>query len=144
MKIIQTDEKDFPAMIEIAKNDGFSHPNQLNTDWLKKRLSEGDIFFITEEKNGFVSLQKKFASGAKLHFLSVKKQAQHKGIGTALIKKIEEETKKLGFKKLFLYSHQKNFDAIRFYTKLQFYVDGIFIDKYGPGQNAILMCKDLE
>ncbi len=147
IKIKEATEKDFPIMVEIAKSDGYMHPNKLNLEWLNKRKKEDDLFFIAEiedKKIGFVILQKNFAIGSKLHFLSVKKDFQHKGIGTSLIKKAEEETKKLGKKRIFLYTHQKNFDAIKLYSKLNYYVNGIFINKYGIGENAVLMAKDLE
>lgn len=147
IKIREATEKDFQVMVEIAKNDGYMHPNKLNLEWLNKRKGEGDLFFIAEfngKEVGFVVLQKKFAIGSKLHFLSVKEEFQHKGVGAVLVKKAEEETKKLGNKKIFLYTHYKNFNAIRFYSKNDYYVNGVFIDKYGVGENAILMCRDLE
>ncbi len=138
---------DFPEMVDIVKNDGFPHPLPTTLEWLLKRKALGDKFFVVDGQNkkptGFASLQEKFALGAKLHYLSVRKEQHHKGIGTALVKKIEDEAKAIGKDRLYLYTHQKNFEAIRFYSKLNFYIVGIFIDKYASGENALLLCKDL-
>ena len=139
-------DADFPELVDIVKNDGFPHPLPTNLEWLLKRKETGDKFFVVDGQNkkpiGFASLQGKFASGAKLHYLSVREEQHHKGIGTALVKKIEDEAKAIGKGKLYLYTHQKNFEAIRFYSKLNFYVVGVFIDKYVSGENALLLCKD--
>lgn len=146
--IREAKEGDFPIMVDIVKNDGFPHPLPTTLEWLLKHRQAGDRFFVvdgTDKKPiGFASLQEKFASGAELHYLAVRKEHHHKGIGTALVKKIENEAKAIGKSRLYLYTHQKNFEAIRFYSKLDFYVVGIFIDKYASGENALLLCRDLE
>src|SRR3989338_6001115 len=91
---------DFPELVDIVKNDGFPHPLPTNLEWLLKRKETGDKFFVVDGQNkkpiGFASLQGKFASGAKLHYLSVREEQHHKGIGTALVKKIEDEAKAIG------------------------------------------------
>ncbi|MFH1256862.1 MAG: GNAT family N-acetyltransferase [Candidatus Diapherotrites archaeon] len=145
-KIRRASAKDFPAMLEINRNDGFDYVAKMNIEWLKKAQRGKDAFFIAEHKGkalGFCSVQPNYTYGSRLRFLSVLKKFQHKGIGAALMEKAEEHARGNGKKKLFLYVNQKNFDAIRFYSKHKFYVTGIFLEKYGKGGNALLMAKDL-
>lgn len=125
---------------------GFKHPNKLNLDWIKNRLALGDRFCIFESEGkilGFMCFQPDFSQGSRLHFISVLKEEQGKGVGSALIEEAEKFTRNHGKNRLYLYVHQKNKKALRFYLKHGFDFSGIFLDKYGKGENALLMVKDL-
>lgn len=138
-------EKDFQELVEIAENDGFKHPNKMTVDWIKKRCLAGDRFYVFEQASilGFICFQPEFSLGSRLHFLSVKKDEQGKGAGSALLEEAEKMTRNHGKNKLYLYVHQKNKKAIGFYLKHEFDFSGIFLDKYGDGENALLMVKEL-
>ena len=145
--IREAKEKEYEELVKIAENDGFEHPNKLNLEWIKKRVNQGDEFYVFSEDSkiiGFVCFQPDFARGSKLHFISVLREEQGKGVGKKLVEKIEELTRNLGKNKIYLYVHQKNKKAIDFYLKNDFHFSGIFLDKYGEGEHALLMCKNLD
>jgi ribosomal protein S18 acetylase RimI-like enzyme len=73
----------------------------------------------------------------------VLKEEQGKGIGSQLLEEAETMTRNHSKNKLYLYVHQKNKQAINFYFKHDFNFSGIFLDKYGEGEHALLMCKNL-
>lgn len=138
-------EKDYDKFPEIVENDGFSHPNKFSLDWVYNRIKLGDEFYVYFDGKikGFMCFQPEFSNNSRLHFISVLKQEQGKGIGTTLVEKAVELTRKLGKTKLYLYVHQKNKKAIDFYIKKGFCFSGIFLDKYGESEHALLMRRDI-
>lgn len=141
--IRKAEKTDFEKMIEIAKNDGFEHPDMPNLDWIKSRIKLGDEFYVYGNVLGFICFQPQFSRGSRLHFISVMKSEQGKGIGGSLVSYVGGLTRKFGKNKLYLYVHQKNQKAIDFYLKHKFAFAGIFLDKYGEKEHALLMCKEV-
>jgi len=165
-------EADFEEIVEISKSDGFEHPNTPTLEWVKNRCVLGDRFYVyvgdapkscisehSENQTkkpedfrgeelgdikGFICFQPKFARGSRLHFLSVSQSEQGKGIGSALLEEAEKMSRNHEKNLIYLYVHQKNKKAVNFYLKQGFNFSGIFLDKYGEGENALLMCKKLD
>jgi ribosomal-protein-alanine N-acetyltransferase len=145
--IREAEEKEYGELIRIAEEDGFEHPRKINLLWIQNRSILGDRFYLYEENNkilGFVCFQPEFSNGSRLHYISVRKSEQGKGVGSALLEEVEKMTVKHEKSKLYLWVHQKNKQAIKFYLKHDFDFAGIFINKYGEGENALLMCKELK
>lgn len=146
MGIREANVKDFLELVKISEEDGFEHPRKVSLLWMQNRYISGDRFYLFEENNkilGFVCFQPQFSDGSRLHYISVRKGEQGAGIGTALIEEVENMTRNHEKKKLYLWVHQRNRKAIGFYFKHDFDFAGIFLDKYGKGEHALLMCKEL-
>ncbi len=144
--IRKAQEKDFSELLKIAMNDGFKHPNEMSLEWVNTRIKRGDEFYVYENERGvvgFICFQQQFSKGCRLHFISVMKEEQGKGIGTALVEKTKLLTRDLGKDKLYLYVYQDNKKAFNFYMKHGFNFSGIFLDKYGEGEHAFLMCSNI-
>ena len=165
MGIREANIKDFPELMKISGEDGFEHPRKVSLLWMQNRYIYGDRFYLFEastEKSddslslshkkcaqdgkilGFICFQPQFSDGSRLHFIAVRKSEQGKGVGTALIEEAEKMTQHHEKKKLYLWVHEKNKNAIRFYLKHEFDFSGIFLNKYGEGENALLMVKELD
>jgi ribosomal protein S18 acetylase RimI-like enzyme len=140
-------KEDINLLSNLEGNDGYIYPSGgISKERFLKAFRDGEKIFIAEKDGGavgYASIQPKFARGSRIRWLSVHKDFHRQGIGTKLIEKIKEETKNLNKSKLYLYVHHRNTEAITFYSHLRFKVSGFFVDKYGDGEHAILMCKDL-
>ncbi len=146
MLIREAHKKDIPLFIELAKADGYDYKVGISKERYLRAFEEGCKFYIAEENGvsvGYAALQPIFAKGSRLRWLSVHKEHHRKGIGSQLVNKAEHVAQTLGKNKLYLYTHQSNTIAIIFYSQLKFKVTGFFADKYGKGEHAILLRKQL-
>jgi len=137
------------TLLEISRHDG-SAP--VSKTWLKK-ISEHDVFFVamvnvSDRKAvryaGFAAVDPWFKydkNGIELDIISVKKEFQRKGIGTELMRAVENYIKKLGKRFVYLAVRASNTKALRFYAKLGFEVAGLLADRYGAGKHSIFMRK---
>jgi len=116
---------------------------------LKKQISEGHLFFISQDDNsptGFASCSPKdnIANTWQLHKLYVLPQLQKQGVGSELISKVYEEAKKRGALSLELNVNRKN-SAFAFYKTLGFVVSKEVDIDIGGGfyMNDYIMSKAL-
>lgn len=87
-----------------------------------------------------VSLKKRLG-----HILSfaVKPSSQRKGIGTALLKKLETILKKLNMQEIFLEVRLSNITAISLYEREDFKRKAISKNYYEDGEDALVMVKQI-
>jgi ribosomal protein S18 acetylase RimI-like enzyme len=146
MKIRKATTKDVKMLDNLDKKTGFVLPQY---NFSKKSIEEmvkKGITIIAEDKEpvGFACLFENFKDGCELYTIEVLKSHHGKGIGTILLKEMEKTSKSLGKKKIYLYCYNKNFQAIQFYTKHNFFVIKIKKRRYSGGEDALLMCKELK
>ncbi|MBU4245752.1 MAG: GNAT family N-acetyltransferase [Nanoarchaeota archaeon] len=104
---------------------------------LIERFNRGHELFFGYKENGllkgYVTLIPFFPGHkhCEVYWLSVRKTFQGKGIGTALMTFIEDYARKLGLRKVCLYTN-KEMDGVRkFYEKLGYVLINEFSDYYG-------------
>lgn len=118
---------------------------------LNRRFSQGhEMFFGYKEDGvlkGYVTL-KPFFPGHKhceVYWLAVNKKYQGKGIGTKLMRFIENYAKKKGFRKACAYTNKIMKKTRKFYEKLRYKLVNEFPGYYGYPKNntAVLYAKRL-
>ncbi len=156
-KIIRLDRRHLEelVLIDFESDHQGDREERITKAQMKKRVNERfdschEIFFGLrhgKELVGYVTL-KPFFPGYKhceIYWLSVKKRVQGLGVGTTLIRFIENYAKKHGFRKAFLYTG-KNMKLTRgFYEKMGYSLINEFPDYYSSGRNttAVLYANSL-
>ncbi|MBD3203026.1 GNAT family N-acetyltransferase [Candidatus Woesearchaeota archaeon] len=119
---------------------------------IKNRFDKGhEIFFGYKHNNeliGYATLKPFFPgyNHCEMYWLAVKKKYQKQGIGTKLIKYIENYANKQGFRKIYLYTGKDMKDTRSFYEKRGYNLVNEFPDYYGyksGNKTAVLYCKKL-
>ncbi|RLE92371.1 MAG: hypothetical protein DRN04_10510 [Thermoprotei archaeon] len=135
-------ESNYQAYRSIIPPEHFKHPVVTHNQILRDMKEM--IFYVYKLKDKVVGV----AALKPLHekrtglvrWVYVHPKHQHKGIGSALIKHIEEEARKLNLKKLRLFTHEKAVWAINFYKKHGYRIVG-YIQR--TAWKDILMEKDI-
>jgi len=143
IKISKATIKDISLIIDIQKRDGFKHAYYLTPKRLKGLFNRGEIFYIAYLKNeavAFVALD--IEKRVKLHFLSVAEEQRKKGIGTFLMQKIINETKK--YKKTIIYAYVEEKSPLeKFLIRNKFKKAGYFLNRFGKGRDANILSFSL-
>ena len=120
-------------------------------NYITKRLNEGKEEFYICEKYGYITLKRDFPGHkhCEIYWIAVKKQEQGKGIGGKMVTFIEKYARKLGFRKVCVYTGKVMKEAQNFYRKFGYKKVNEFPDYYGfPGtkeeKTAVLLCKRLK
>jgi len=127
---------DINLIISIQKRDGFAHAYYLTRRRLKKLFKRGEIFFIAFLNNkavGFASLYIEIR--AKLHFFSVIKEHTAMRIGSFLLQRIINETKRHGKDMIYIYT-EANSPLEQFLIRKKFKKIGYFNNRFGKGKHA--------
>lgn len=147
MKIRKATMDDLEGIVKVTKSSGYPLPQYLITpERLKQYFQMKSSVFVAVEKGetiGYITFLYDFRDGSELHSIEVKKRFHGNGVGKALLKHAEKETKKLGKNKLYLIVYHKNFGAMAFYSKNKFYVLETVTGHYSGGESALLLVKDL-
>lgn len=147
LELVSVTPKILSRLVDISARDGSSQP--VSDHWLQQLCHRGERFFVAEEKGeyiGFISFDPFFKpdkNGIELDVISVLKQFQNKGVGSALLSHVRKEAVALSKKKIYLLVSQKNFNAIQFYSRRGFYPAGLILDRYGKGEHSHYFCLDL-
>ncbi|OUJ18153.1 Acetyltransferase GNAT family [Methanonatronarchaeum thermophilum] len=103
-----------------------------------------NTFYVAEIKNqvvGYVIITTRFPKKAKIISIAIHPNHQSKGIGSKLIKKAINQTKKQGTKKITLEVKKTNNKAIKFYKKHGFQKTKTKKQYYSDGEDALYMTK---
>ncbi|MBN2880679.1 GNAT family N-acetyltransferase [Candidatus Woesearchaeota archaeon] len=155
-KIIRLNRRHFDDIVNIdicSEHQGDTSNNTSKLEMRKDLISRFDdgyeIFFgfkHDSELIGYVTL-KPFFPGYKhceVYWLAVKKKYQGKGIGTSLMKYVEEYAKSLGFRKICLYTGKDMNLTRKFYEKIGYSFVNEFPGYYGyltGNTTAVLYAK---
>jgi RimJ/RimL family protein N-acetyltransferase len=125
-------------------------------DWLSgvfKRLEKGDIFCVAAEVDGHLVANSEVirGTGYSRHVgfigIAIKKGFRGIGIGTEMMKALEEHARKIGLKVLTLSVFANNQHAINLYKKMGFVETGLVPKRFfkdGSYIDEIIMAKMLE
>ena len=142
------------ADIDFQSDHPMDVQRKLTRKQMKKYLSERfkkkqEEFFIYKNK-AYITLKRDFPGykHCEIYWLAVKKSFQRQGLGKKLVKFIEEHAKKLGFRKICLYTGKVMKGAQIFYKKNGFKKVNEFPDHYGfngtkKEKTAVLFCKNI-
>jgi len=139
LKIRRATAKDIDSIINIQKQDGFTHAYYLTPGRLKKLFERKEIFFVLLLSNklvGFTSLD--IEKRAIIHFLSVAKDYADMGIGSFLLEKAIKEAKKHKKDIVYIYT-EVNSPVEKFVIKKGFKMVGYFNDRFGKGRHANIL-----
>ena len=104
-------------------------------------------FKNNNEIKGYVTLKPFFPgrSHCEMYWLAVKKHYHGQGIGTKLVKFIENYAKKNGFRKLCVYTNKKMIRTRKYYEKIGYKFINEFPEFYGYRRNntAVLYYKKI-
>ena len=129
MNIREAEPNDFPIIYKLMK-DELGYPNLNETDALKRleyfRQSSSWATFVSVtdgEVVGFIGVMKGMAYNiegfyAEILALAVSSQKRRLGVGTALVKKVEEWARQGGIREIGLHSNMKRPDAHIFYERI--------------------------
>jgi len=156
-KIIQLSRKHLDNLVDIdyeSEHQG-DKENKTSKSYMKKelleRFDEGHELFFGYKENktliGYVTI-KPFFPGHKhceVYWLAVRKPSQGKGIGTKLMKFIENYAKKKGFRAVYVYTNKTMEKTRKFYEKLGYKLVNEFPNYYGYKKNktAVLYGKSI-
>ncbi len=157
-KIIRLDKRHIKELAEIDwesehqgdRERGFT--KAVKFEWITERFGKGhEIWFgykIGGELVAYITL-KPFFPGYKhceVYWLAVKKKCQNQGIGKKLMEFIEDHARKMGFRKIFVYTG-KDMDRTReFYEKIGYKFMNEFPEYFGytsGNTTAVLYCKKI-
>lgn len=79
------------------------------------------------------------------HILNIAVRDNHrrKGVGSLLLSQLEAELEKLGAKTFYLEVRVDNYDAISFYRKNGYNIEGLRKKYYRDGMDALIMAKKI-
>lgn len=144
MKIRPAFRQDIPLLLRIEKKSGFPVPNYSFTRrYFTRALKNKKIFILEDPKPIGFAIFRNYKDGCEIDAIIILKLQHSKGYGTKLLKFLEKETIKMKKKKLYSYCWNKNFPAICFYTKHNFYIIDVKKKRYTGKEIALLLCKDL-
>lgn len=140
VKIVKVGEKDFPkfyGLIEKTLRDGsFLYPaksaSYVMGVWvptpqqLKKNVAAGDKLYLAFENNnviGYLLANREKAGVGFCHWLGIDKKFRHKGIGSKLLKRWEEDSIREGLHAIHLWTMEND---LEFYKKNNFVLAGKF------------------
>jgi GNAT superfamily N-acetyltransferase len=136
LKIRRATIRDINQIINIQKQDGFAHAYYLTPKRLRGLFKRGEMFFIAfldDKPAGFAGLDIEIR--AKLHFFSVAKKYTGIGIGSFLLERVINETKKHKKDMIYIYT-EANSPLEQFLIKKGFLKVGYFLNRFGRGKNA--------
>jgi len=115
IKIKRAKSSDWKIIQRIQKNDGFKHAYYLTKKRILKLFKRGEIFYLAFLKNKAVAFTSvDFEIRARLHFISVLKEFHQKGIGSILLNKIVNDSKKEDIKVYILSQRKKQIKWVIF------------------------------
>jgi ribosomal protein S18 acetylase RimI-like enzyme len=153
-KIIKVNKRSINSLLQVdieaqhQATGNFSKKEKLKE--LKKRFDKGyEIFYAYRKDDEIIaySTLKPFFPGYKhceVYWLNVKQKYQGQGIGTKLIKYVENIAKKKGFRKVFVYTGKTMKKTRKFYEKNNYKLINEFPEYYGfptGNRTAVLYAK---
>lgn len=138
-------------MIERAKIEDLDNIFEISSqffDWEKSQLEEclkdeNIIFFVQKNKEEIVSflIAQNLVDSFNILLIATKTDCQKTGIGTRLLKELEDVAKKQKIEKFWLEVKNTNSNAIKFYEKQNFKLIATRKKYYKTGEDALIYEK---
>lgn len=141
--IRKADRGDITSILDVQKHDGFDHTYYLSKDRLENLFRRDEMFYVAIVRGklvGFASVDMEIR--ANLHFLSIDKDFQGRGLGTSLLKIVLQESVKRSCKSIFIYVEVDSL-LEKFLLKKGFKKVGIYESRYAPGKDAHILAMDI-
>lgn len=145
-------KSDFENLVDCDFNSG--HPFYSDKtkkseirDWLKNKFKKNIEKFYVYVKDkkiiGAIGFNENFfaPNSCEITYLAVLKDYHNKGIGTELIRFIEEKARKMRYRSVYLYTGKINKNAQRFYKNKGYELYAKLLDHYSWGEDAVLFRK---
>ncbi|MFA5763260.1 MAG: GNAT family N-acetyltransferase [archaeon] len=156
-KIIKVNQRSIKSLLKVDEEANHQATGNLSSKEklksLKKRFDDGyELFYAYKRNNEIIAYitLKPFFPGhnhCEVYWLNVKKNYQCEGVGTKLIKYIENLAKQMQFRKVCVYTGKTMGLTRHFYEKNNFKLINEFPDYYGfptGNRTAVLYVKDLK
>lgn len=119
---------------EIGKKDRKWMSGFFLKHWKSEKIVSRGKIYHSQKLPGFVAISGGRYAGITTYYvknrqceiITLNSIVRKKGIGTALIKRLKKEAKKLNCKRLWLTVTNDNVDAMRFYQKRGFYMKAVY------------------
>jgi len=138
-------------MIERAKIEDLDNIFEISCqffDWKKSQLEEclkdeNIIFFVQKNKEEIVGflIAQNLVDSFNILLIATKTDCQKTGIGTRLLKELEDVAKKQKIEKIWLEVKNTNSNAIKFYEKQNFKLIATRKKYYKSGEDALIYEK---
>ena len=132
-----------PASFVDPELKGMQEPAEIKK--LEERVEKkNEILLIAEENHQIVgmALGREFGGACSLGFLGVTKECRSKGVGSKLLNRFIQESRKRKAHKIWLHTSPHLVPAIRLYVKNGFLPEG-FLRQHTRGQDLIIYSKFL-
>lgn len=134
MKIRKAKKEDLKEISEIFRIGTNKKPylsgrtKKMAFNYISQSFKKNKIYvvFVTKKIVGFIIISLNEKKDLHIDELWLKQKYQRKGIGKSLMKFIEKKYKEKGSKLIKLAANKKS-DAVKFYKKLNYKVDGEYI-----------------
>ena len=124
------------------------------SSWLKKRLKKTElknsaaegITLVAEDEGrivGYIHASLAAYGVAYISTVGISSLSQGKGVGKLLLKELEETCKKARVRKIWLMVGHINHDAVLFYLKNGYLMEGVMKDMTLNGLHSIIMSKQI-
>jgi ribosomal protein S18 acetylase RimI-like enzyme len=151
-----TTPADTPALLALTQGTGVFKPHEIVAldevlaDYHAANREEGHVA-VTDERHGEVVGYAYYAPAAMtdrtwyLYWIAVTKQTQARGVGTGLLRHVEEDVRRRGGRVLFIEtSSLPHYEPTRrFYLKHGYEVTGVLRDYYADGDDMVVFRKRL-
>lgn len=128
---------DINTILDIQKGDGYGHAYYLTSKRIGDLFSKGQKFYLAEldtKPVGFACAD--FDVRTWIHFFSVSKVFQNKGVGSILLEKIINESKARNINLAYFISEKEASTMENFLKKHGFEEAGFHKDRFGPKRDG--------
>lgn len=148
MQIRKTTARDIDTVAQIWKT---NVERNLDINKVKKSFFDNSTYWFVADANDtksfFPNIQAFVAASAENgigHLAGIASTLEQRGVGTQILKHLEEELKKGGCQKVTLYVRKSNLKAQKFYDKNGYEITNILYNHYSDnGEDSYLMEKPL-
>ena len=143
VKIRDASEQDIERIMELERG-SIVHP-WVRSEFERLISDDGKLCLVAEKDSlivGYIGAEC-VLDECNIGNIVTAREYRHTGIGTAVLNALLDELKGRGIVKVFLEVEFDNDPALALYDKTGFQRYGMRKDYYGPGMDAVLMCKNL-
>jgi ribosomal-protein-alanine N-acetyltransferase len=147
IKIRAATLKDLPSIMELIKKNNEPVNEDLAVFFMTKNPNEKCMFYVAEEDSKILGFSRvhlyRWNNNAYATSLLVDAEHRRKGIGTLLLRAMENYAKENGARVLMVDTPTDNMPALQLYLKNGFKICGYNDKLYESGKTALYLAKEL-